>query len=791
MKKHLFSIVALTLALCLCLSLGAAAADTPSAWAVEDVQASIDAGIVPAALRSDYAAPITRSRFCALATAVYETVTGSEITQRRSFTDTREVPVEKMAAVGVVDGVGDGRFDPDGTLTREQAATIIDRLSTALGYPLADSTTTFADKHSISYWATAAVGRVQAAGIMNGVGDNTFSPQGSYTVEQSIVTMLRTMQSMTGEKQVTVVASGSCGKQTKWALDSNGVLTISGSGAMESYTSKKAPWNYLSSKIKTVVVEDGVTNLSRNCFAGLTGLTSVKLSDTVTSIKSQAFNGCSALTSIYLPQSVTNLEDNAFSGASGLTDITVDSANPTYRSVNGVVFSKDMTTLYVYPAGSPRTSYTIPEGVQVVYNGALHACNNLTSLTIPASLEQMQCVLTSQCPNLRDVYIDNYWHLDSILGYETTQDAWNAVTVHASDVALTYTANSAADLHRIAGTLNTAFPTVVDIQMPASLESLFQDYIKNRVNRYNYRYSLRNRTDNQTGMTVYQLTVQYQNGLDLLPYHKGNLDRSALNSDSVQLLNRAEEVLNQITTPEMGDYETVKAIHDWLVNNTTYAYSGRYEGPFGPIMDGTSVCEGYSCAFQVLCTLSDIDCLYMAGDTTQGLHAWNKVCVDGVWYNVDVTWDDPTGGVDTLRYDYFLISDATLSRDHTWNRDWVPACDRDYPSDHQNQQSSSNTGSSSTVTDTPDEPEESEEYTGGYWDTWVDQYGFTWVELDDTLWALFIGGEKYGEFWQDIQGEMWGCTMDDFVRNYGFRHYEEHSPSEQTAEDVAPRERGW
>jgi hypothetical protein len=167
------------------------AAETPSSWAVEQVNAAIAAGLVPDALQSKYTAAATRAEFCVLAVALYETVTGGEIAGRQTFADTGDINIEKMAALGVVNGVGDNRFDPGTSLTREQAATILSRLANAMGKPLTASAATFADNASISSWAIDAVGQLQAAGIMNGVGVNEFSPAAGYTREQSILTMVR------------------------------------------------------------------------------------------------------------------------------------------------------------------------------------------------------------------------------------------------------------------------------------------------------------------------------------------------------------------------------------------------------------------------------------------------------------------------------------------------------------------------------------------------------------------------------------------------------------------------
>jgi hypothetical protein len=191
MKKRL-----LTILLALTLTAGvvpfaALAADAPSSWAAEPVNAAIKAGLVPQSLQSKYTQPATRAEYCALAVALYEKATGKAITERKTFDDTTDVNVEKAAAIGVVNGVGENKFDPDANLTREQAAVMLARLADAVGKPLTKKAATFADNAKISSWALAQVGQVQAAGIMSGIEDNKFAPKGPYTREQSIITMSR------------------------------------------------------------------------------------------------------------------------------------------------------------------------------------------------------------------------------------------------------------------------------------------------------------------------------------------------------------------------------------------------------------------------------------------------------------------------------------------------------------------------------------------------------------------------------------------------------------------------
>lgn len=168
----------------------AAEGDLPSSWAAGQLSQAAAAGIVPSSFESRYTQAATRAEFCALAVRLYEKVTGEAITQRATFSDTTDFNVQKMAGLGVVNGVGGGKFDPGGTLTREQAATILARLAEAMGHPLPQAAPSFSDSAAIASWAAAGVGQVQAAGIMEGNG-SAFLPQSAYTREQCILTVLR------------------------------------------------------------------------------------------------------------------------------------------------------------------------------------------------------------------------------------------------------------------------------------------------------------------------------------------------------------------------------------------------------------------------------------------------------------------------------------------------------------------------------------------------------------------------------------------------------------------------
>ena len=118
-----------------------------------------------------------------------------------------------------------------------------------------------------------------------------------------------------------VVATGTCGDSVTWTLDADGVLTISGTGAMSDYSNSEdgTPWKDLS--FTSVVIGDGVTTIGSGAFSYNTGLTSVTIANSVTDIRGEAFYECSGLTSITIPSSVTNIGMCAFNGCTGLEKI--------------------------------------------------------------------------------------------------------------------------------------------------------------------------------------------------------------------------------------------------------------------------------------------------------------------------------------------------------------------------------------------------------------------------------------------------------------------------------------
>lgn len=196
----------------------AAAAEAPSSWAKSAVDTARNAGIVPEQVDQAYTQSITRADFCALAAAVYRTweksgnVKSVEKTAV-SFSDTKDEDVLLCASLGVVNGIGNGKFAPQQQLTRQQAASMLHRLGN-LRKNAKDSVKdrmphVFADGADIQAWARSDVYWAYNSGVMNGVSGNRFAPNNSYTHEQSIATMLRLYDTKYAVKDDSTSSTGS------------------------------------------------------------------------------------------------------------------------------------------------------------------------------------------------------------------------------------------------------------------------------------------------------------------------------------------------------------------------------------------------------------------------------------------------------------------------------------------------------------------------------------------------------------------------------------------------------
>ena len=194
--------------------------DGASDWAKPEIQKAAACNLLPYELTENYTKNITRAEFCYLiyrliATEFYPdsdsrsgqwSAIDNVISERQlinkvnsvSFSDCTDDKIKFLSAAGIINGMGDGTFAPDESITREQAAAILFRTAEFLGNKTIPTAVrlSYIDKSDISDWAEASVACMNAMGIMKGVSATEFSPKGSYTVEQAIATMVRLYNSL-------------------------------------------------------------------------------------------------------------------------------------------------------------------------------------------------------------------------------------------------------------------------------------------------------------------------------------------------------------------------------------------------------------------------------------------------------------------------------------------------------------------------------------------------------------------------------------------------------------------
>ena len=164
-----------------------------------------------------------------------------------------------------------------------------------------------------------------------------------------------------------IVSSGTCGKNATWSIDSEGLLIISGTGAI------KENAFYDNEAVKKVIIEDGITSIGRSVFHYCDNLESVSIPDSVTNIDTNAFNLCRKLESITIPDSVTSMGTDVFQGCIGLKSVKLPSS---ITSINIRLFGRCYSL----------ESIDIPDSVTSICMDAFEQCTCLETIKIPDSV---------------------------------------------------------------------------------------------------------------------------------------------------------------------------------------------------------------------------------------------------------------------------------------------------------------------------------------------------------------------------------------------------------------------
>ena len=229
---------------------------------------------------------------------------------------------------------------------------------------------------------------------------------------------------------------------------------------------------YGSHNLTGVTLGTNVSSVGGAAFDYCTALDSITFPNSVAVISGEAFAECDALTNIAIGTGVTNIGFQAFLDCSSLTTITVAAGNPAFSTVNGVLFNKNQTDLYLYPPAGSAVSYAVPDSVtnieafafvdsynlaavtldpnlQGIGQSAFQNCFSLTSIAIPNSVTNLGTFVFYQCLSLTNVVvglgINNiayqvfaYCYDLKNVYFTTNAPAMNADTFDGDTVAIAY-----------------------------------------------------------------------------------------------------------------------------------------------------------------------------------------------------------------------------------------------------------------------------------------------------------------------------------------------------------------
>lgn len=202
---------------------------------------------------------------------------------------------------------------------------------------------------------------------------------------------------------VSVVLSGSCGDNVAFALTSDGVMTISGSGEMNGYVTKNnkttAPWSDYISKITQVVIKGNVENIGTCAFAGCSAITDLNLdnAEKLRTIGQSSFEDCAALKKLALPETIISIGTDAFYHCTALTSVVMDS-NPSNNSECEI-------RARAFAGCTSLKEVVFADNVTVISNFAFQRCTSLKSITLPKGLKEL-CSAFYQCTSLTTVIME-------------------------------------------------------------------------------------------------------------------------------------------------------------------------------------------------------------------------------------------------------------------------------------------------------------------------------------------------------------------------------------------------
>lgn len=397
------------------------------------------------------------------------------------------------------------------------------------------------------------------------------------------------------------------------------------------------------SNLKTLTITPNITSLGISCFSNCDKLETVTIIGTP-KIKRCAFEGCKALKNVTLDANMAELGEKMFSCCESLKTITLP---PELTLINCGAFS-ECTSL---------SSISIPESVETIDNFAFSGCTALKAIKLPNKLQKLENYAFQNCSLLKNISIPEKVEAIST-GVFKECTALNNVTLNNG-------------LKTIGESVFEGCSALTSITIPKSVETISKGAFIDCANLSNIDLTISNNLN------------LYYNSFDNCPkllsinnkevncsYNKEKkdmvFDRNELYPFIHKYFNASEKVgfvdkyvkkycegiVEQEVKPGMTKLQIAKALHDWVIGKVDYDSADtdapRNHCDVSIFLNNKTVCDGYARGYSILMKEAGFDESYYSN----GVHAWNKIKIDNLCFNVDTTWDDSA----KPDYEWFMLS---------------------------------------------------------------------------------------------------------------------------------------
>ncbi|MBR6969055.1 MAG: leucine-rich repeat protein [Ruminococcus sp.] len=386
-------------------------------------------------------------------------------------------------------------------------------------------------------------------------------------------------------------------------------------------------WTFSSCGITSINLPNTVTSIPEGCFQACQ-FTSLNLPDSVKEIGAEAFGSATLPERLYIGKNVWKINKTAFISTSGLQTFNVDYSNAYYKSVDGVLYNRQGTSLICYP--SDKKDYSFTTYATDISDTAIFNNPNLRELR-----------LMSFVPNNRNK--GNFKGLDN-LEYLTipSSEYSKAPEVFLNEYKTLLTTTKVHNLN------NTELVTTPYYNSAPQFSSRIRSHMEESFEEYADYYFMKDYVDKMADYVV----------------------RSNINSS-------------------MSDIEKIIRLRRWIIDTADYDFDDMdnkknhvdasvflHKGKNGL---NYTVCDGYARCFNILLQKAGFESFYIF-DARYGLeddikgHAWNLLKLNDKWYHADITWDDSdyhNGADPNQRYDNFLCSDDQFLNDGHNKYEWA------------------------------------------------------------------------------------------------------------------------